>query len=204
MTRPADMTDIAVLRERHPHGVRVRYMTGCRCVPCRAANSRYETERLLARKNGDWNGIVPARRARRHLLTLRRHGIGRYVAAEAAQVNPRRVAEIISGRKKFIRARVERKILSVTIKARGDRTLVDAAPVWALINQLLDEGLSRRELARRLGSRAKVPALQLNPKVVTAKNAARVERLFTVMMLGSGAGRRRKLATRSVPQRRSA
>lgn len=199
--RPTSIPDLAVLAERHPHGVRVRYMTGCRCLLCRAANSRYQTERALAQKNGDWNGIVSANHARRHLRTLSRHGIGRYVVAEAAQMNPRRIAEIVSGKKKNIRARVERQILSVTLDARGDKTLVDATPVWKLIDLLLDEGISRKDLARRLGSRAKVPSLQLNRQIVTAKNAARVERLFTLMMTGSGVGRRRKLHTRPIPQR---
>jgi len=40
------------------------------------ANSRYETERAVARKNGDWNGIVDARAARRHISKLSKAGIG--------------------------------------------------------------------------------------------------------------------------------
>jgi hypothetical protein len=202
--RPDDMTRLEVLGDRHPHGVRVKYMTGCRCVPCRAANSRYETERALARKNGDWNGLVSAGIARRHLLRLSRRGIGRDTVAEASGVSITSICEIKSGRKKNIRLRTHKAIMAVDASARADKTLVGAAPVWALIDRLLKEGLSRKELARRLGSRAKVPALQLNHRVVTAKNAARVERLFSMMMLGVGISRRRKLRTRSIPQKRVA
>jgi hypothetical protein len=201
--RPPDMTDLAVLAERHQHGTRVRYMTGCRCVPCRAANSRYSCARELARKNGDRAGIVCASRARRHLEQLGRHGIGRYVAAEASGLNPRRIAESRSGKKKNIRERTERAILSVTLDARGAKTLVDARPVWVQIERLLGEGLTRRELARRLGSRAKNPALQLSRRAITAQNAMRVERLLSVMRADTFKRyKRRPIRLRPIPQRR--
>ena len=103
--RPSDMTDLAVLRERHPHGTRVRYMTGCKCMLCRAANSRYESDRAVARKNGDWNGIVPATMARCHLLKLSRRGIGRRLIAEACGVSQSTLAAIKARRKTNIQAR---------------------------------------------------------------------------------------------------
>jgi hypothetical protein len=203
--RPSDMTDLAVLAERHPHGTRIRYMTGCRCVPCRAANSRYSSARELARKNGDRAEIVSASRARRHPETLARHGIGRYVAAEACGLNPRRIAEIRSGKKTNIRKRTERAILSVTLDARGANTLVDAQPVWAQIERLLSEGLTQRELARRLGSRSKTPALQLSRRAITARNAMRVERLLSIMRTdGCKRYQRRPMRLRPIPQRRAA
>ena len=37
----------AVLSIDKPHGTRLKYMGGCKCMLCRAANSRYETERKL-------------------------------------------------------------------------------------------------------------------------------------------------------------
>jgi hypothetical protein len=203
--RPADMTDLAVLAERHPHGTRVRYVTGCRCVPCRAANSRYSSARELARKNGDRAGLVSASRAQRHLKALARRGIGRYVAAEASGLNPRRIAEIRSGKKKNIRERTERAILSVTLDARGAKTLVDARPAWAQIERLLGEGLTRTELARRLGSHAKHPALQLSRRAITAQNAMRLERLLSTMRADPCKPcRRRPMNLRPVPQRRAA
>lgn len=52
---------VAELAEQRSHGDRLKYLAGCRCVPCRAANSRYEVARAAARKAGDWNGLVPAR-----------------------------------------------------------------------------------------------------------------------------------------------
>jgi hypothetical protein len=193
------MTSLETLAEKNPHGTRVRYMTGCKCMLCRAANSRYETERALARKNGDWNGVVPAVRARAHLKKLARRGIGRRLISQITDLPHSTLHAIKTGRKTNIRARTERRILTVTEEARGDKTLVMAAPVWAQINRLLREGFTQTELARRLGSRAKVPALQLNGRVVTARNAMRVEKLHATVMAGSGI-RGRQPILRSVAQ----
>jgi len=76
----------AVLSIDKPHGTRLKYMGGCKCMLCRAANSRYEAERGVARKNGDWNGIVDARAARRHILKLSKAGVGYKSVADAASV----------------------------------------------------------------------------------------------------------------------
>jgi len=68
-----------------PCGTRAKYMGArCRCMLCRAANSRYETGRLAARKNGDWNGLVPADRARRHLHLARCPALDRWSSSCAA------------------------------------------------------------------------------------------------------------------------
>lgn len=53
---PSGLAHIVVLAASKPHGVRLRYMAGCRCLKCRMANSNYETMRARARKAGDWNG----------------------------------------------------------------------------------------------------------------------------------------------------
>jgi len=199
--RPADMIALDVLAERHPHGTRVRYIAGgCKCMLCRAANSRYECDRAKARASGDWNGIIPAVRARAHLLLLARHGIGRRLASDISGVSAFILGQIKNGRKRNIRARTERRILAVTKEARAARTLVEAGPVWTQINRLLREGFTKSALARRLGSRAKTPALQLNGHVVTAQNAMRVERLHSLLMAGAGI-RLRQPTLRSIAQR---
>lgn len=201
--RPEDLTAAEVLAERHPHGTRVRYVTGCKCMLCRAANSRYETDRAKARANGDWNGLVPAWMARKHLLRLSSQGIGRDTVAQASGVSVTVICEIKARTKKNIRMRTHKAIMAVDRTARAAKTLVEAAPVWAQINRLLREGFTQTELARRLGSRAKVPALQLNGRVVTAQNAMRVEKLHAMVMAGSGI-RGRQPVLRSIPQRRQA
>lgn len=184
--RPYDMTPLESLAAKHPCGTRVRYMTGCKCMLCRAANSRYETERALARKNGDWNGLVPAYMARKHIIKLSRRGIGRDSVAAASGIGVTAICEIKARKKQNIRMRTHRAIMAVDATAITAKTLVKARPVWAQLNRLLREGFTQRELARRLGSRAKVPALQIRGDVVTAETAMRVERLHAKIMAGAG------------------
>lgn len=168
---------VSELGARRPHGDRLRYMAGCRCVPCRAANSRYETGRSAARKAGDWNGLVSAKRARRHILKLSSLGVGRRAVAEAADVGATIIAAIRSGRKLKIRKRTEQKILSVTPTAVSGGALVPADRALRLINRLIEvEGFTKTEIARRLGY--KTPALQIKPGWITASRAAAIERLY--------------------------
>lgn len=162
------------LAER-PHGTRLRYMGGCRCVPCRAANSRYETERAAARKRGEWAGVVPAAPARAHLLKLSRLGIGYKSVAAAAGVALSVAAKIRSGERVQVRATTLRRILAVDAGARADASTVPAGPTWRRIGQLLEEGYTRGRIARELG--AKRPCLQLGRHRVLASTALRVERL---------------------------
>lgn len=158
-----------------PHGTRLRYLSGCRCVPCRAANSSYESERLAARKRGEWAGIIAADRARAHLLELSRAGIGRTPVAEASGVSRTIIQEIRSGRRRRIRASTERRILAVDSQARADHSYVPAKKTWQLIRELLDEGFTAADLARRLGYSH--PALQFRKTRVLAITAVRVEQL---------------------------
>ena len=172
----------AVLSIDKPHGTRLKYMGGCKCMLCRAANSCYEAERGVARKNGDWNGIVDARAARRHISKLSKAGIGYKSVADAASVAHTVVAEIRAGRKLRIRQRTERSILAVTKTAYAGGALIDADPTWKQIDKPLEEGFTKAELARRLG--LKSPAIQFKHFEVTAKTAARVDRFYRAIMLG--------------------
>lgn len=159
-----------------PHGIRLRYMAGCRCLKCRMANSNYETARARARRAGDWNGVVSAERSRAHILALSKQGVGRSIVASVSGVAKSTVCEVRAGTKLRIRARTERKILAVTKDMRGDAALIPAAQTWRLVRLLQEEGFTKAELARRLGRKS--PALQINSKVVTARTAHEVARLY--------------------------
>jgi len=158
------------------HGDRLRYMAGCRCNACRRANTNYERDRVVARKAGDWNGIVPAAPARAHLAFLSSQGVGRRAVGAATSIADTVLADIIAGRQVNIRARTERLILSVTIADAADRALISAKPTWRLLNRLLRDGYSKAEIARQLGYRT--PALQLNRDRVTVRNAHDVKCLY--------------------------
>jgi hypothetical protein len=60
-----------------PHGTRARYVAAwCRCLLCRAANSRYNCDRDVAKRAGDYRGLVSAQEARDHILALGKKGSG--------------------------------------------------------------------------------------------------------------------------------
>jgi hypothetical protein len=178
--RPTHLRDVVKLAAQKPHGIRLKYLAGCRCLPCRAANSRYECERAKARRNGDWNGLVPADLARRHILRLSKQGVGRRAVAAASDVPASIIAQIRCGRRTQIRKQTLNRILEVTNLAVSDAALVPAVKTWRQINTLLEEGFSKAELARRLGFAS--PALQLGKNRILARSAARVDRLFRLFM----------------------
>lgn len=174
--RPADLRPAAELAAEKPHGVRMRYVGGCRCDACRRANTDYENARAKARKAGDWNGIVSADRARTHLKALSQKGVGRRTVQACTDIADSVLVEIISGRKTHIRARTERLILGVTKAQASDHALVSAGSTKRRIALLLEEGYTQKFLAKRLGYRN--PALQFNAETITVRNAERVKRLY--------------------------
>lgn len=163
--------------KEHPHGTRARYVgLKCRCKECRRANLDYFNQRAAARKRGDFNGLVDAAAAREHIKKLARAGVGYKMVAEAARTSSTIVLEIKQGNRPRIRARTLRGILAVTIDCRGDKALVSGASTWRRIEKLLEEGFTKRDLARALGYKS--PAIQFRRQRVTVRTRARVERLF--------------------------
>ncbi len=162
------------------HGTRSNYRVGCRCLLCRAANSRYESERRAMRQSGEWNCLVPATRARRHILNLSKHNVGRRAISAASDVSATIIFEIKRGRRATIRKSTQDRILAVTRLAVSDAALVPAANTWRQLNTLLAEGFSKAELARRLGLRS--GSLQLGKEKVLARNAVRVDRFYRLLM----------------------
>lgn len=158
-----------------PHGMRARYAAGCRCEECRKANSAYENARQKARRQGGWNGLVDAAKARAHLRKLSRIGVGKNAVAAASDVARVILQDVRAGRRTKIRASTERRILAVTSAMASDRALVSAARTWRLLDELVDEGFTKTQLAAKLGYSR--PALQIGRRQVTVRNAARVERL---------------------------
>lgn len=170
------MRSAAELGATKPHGVRIRYMAGCRCQACRKANSSYESERQKARRAGDWNGIVSAAEARAHMLKLRREGVGRRAVQACTDISDTVLQEIASGKKAQIRARTARLIMRVTKKQAADHALISARRSHRLIGLLLEEMYTEEFIAGRLGY--KTGRLQFNAEKITVVNAARIERLY--------------------------
>jgi hypothetical protein len=176
MPRPKDLPSIEILASKKPHGDRVRYMGGCRCVPCRAANSRYECRRAELRRCGLANGIVSARRTRQRLITLGRQGIGYKTVARAAGVSRTVVAKIRFGQRTQIRAMTEKRILDLGANLIPASRLEDARPAWRKIHWLIENGFTKAEIARRLGKTT--PALQIRDDIITHRTAQAIDALW--------------------------
>jgi hypothetical protein len=145
-----------------PHGSHLRKDSGKVCSKCR--------QRLV------WNGLVPANAARHHLRMLSKHGVGYKTVADAAGLANSVVGAIMRGKKKCIRAKTERAILEVDEGAMADHGLVDAGPVWEMIDRMVRKhGFTRTEIARRLGYKGH--GLQFGKRRVLAKTAFKVQRL---------------------------
>lgn len=175
--RPADLPPA----ERWPHGVRARYTSGCRCDPCRAANTAYQATRARAKVYGRTNRLVPIAPVLRHLRALRRAGLGRRTIAEASKVAESVIGRILDGTKPHVRETTAKRLLAVTRDAIADAALVPAAGTWQKLHALFEEGYTREDIARRLGSKGKRAHLQIGTERVQAATAARVERLHRAL-----------------------
>lgn len=235
--RPSELPQAA----QFTHGTRSRYVTGCRCDECRAANTRAYHDRQARAKAAAaelaaprreklapqvwtapdgtqqtrlyqracagvhskpcpkgshlrkdstgtvcsscrerlvWNGLVGTTKVLRHLARLSAHGVGYKSVAAAADVGHTTLCDILRGRKNKIRFQSERSVLAVTAEAIADHGIVDAGETWRLLNDLLARGLSKSEIARRLGTK---PALQVNRQRVLARTAYAVARLHRIV-----------------------
>lgn len=154
-----------------PHGTRGRYRQGCRCMPCRAASA---ADRQARRSAQAWP-IVEADAAREYLLTLQRRGIGAPQAAKLAGVSEHEIRAIRSGERRRIRRTTADRVLAVRpVLAFGQR--VPSWPTRRLLQVLLREGYTRRELAQRLGLN-RLP-LSRHDEHTTVETALRVQAFY--------------------------
>ena len=177
--------------DRFEHGTRSRYVKGCRCTPCRTANTAYANARFRELKLGraGRGDLVDATPARLHLVKLSRAGVGRRAAARAAGVAISVVFDVRSGAKEKIRRTTAEKILAITTDAKLGAALVDAKRTLKRLEQLQKLGLSKSAIARRLGSKGKQPALQIAGPYVTKRNALAVIELLDQVKAGIAAAR---------------
>jgi DeoR/GlpR family transcriptional regulator of sugar metabolism len=157
------------------HGTNACYGSGCRCDKCKQGHAAYVRRLRRSRLH-----TVSAQTARRHIKKLSRRGVGRRAVAAAADLNEHTVFEIRRGTRKRIHGKTEQRILSTTTEAIEDNALIDSRKTKYLLAHLLkpEVGFTKKELARRLGSRAKVPMLQLVHPRVRARNAMKVEKFY--------------------------
>lgn len=83
----------------HPHGNPNRYRHGgCRCTPCRDANTRHMTRYRMRVSSGSHQPDVDADPVRQHVQRLRDSGLGTARVAELAGVGHETVRALLAGR----------------------------------------------------------------------------------------------------------
>lgn len=141
-------------RAAHEHGTYAAYtLDQCRCLPCTAANSQYETTRTRDRAYGR-TAYVDAGPAVTHLRELAAAGLGWKRAARAAGVplsTARRLTQVpADGPAPRARAATVAALLSVptpTLDTLGGATLVEATGTRRRLQALLALGWSVRRLS---------------------------------------------------------
>lgn len=165
-------TPSPLIKAMRDHGTRARYLRGCKCIKCRAANSAYA--RLQQSRHGT-DSLVSPIPAREHLHRLRKSGVGYRAVATTADLGYATLSKILMSRKS-IRTSTERKVLAVTEDALSDGAFVSSIATRIWIAELLEEGFTKRRLARELGGRRN---LQIgNGAHVRAVNQMKVEKLY--------------------------
>jgi len=170
---------------------RVRICPGTGGAPCIAGGTWLRAGRPVCLRCADraavWNGLVDAGPVRAHLRRLGRQGVGPVSVAAACDVGKTVLTEILWGGKKLVRRRTADRVLAVTADAAADGGRIDARPTWKLIDELLEAGLTKMEIARRLGQSG--PGLQLGPEKVLARTALAIRRLHARVMAESDGNR---------------
>ena len=166
------------------HGSRGLYVAGCRCEKCTAANRCYNATRTRAIIRGDKRGLVSTERVVAHLRALGDRNIGLRSVSQVTDITRNTLRQYLDGSRSQIRQHREAKILAVDSSAIADHSLVSAKKTWKLLDELIRDGYTRQQLAVWLGSKAKVPSLQLHRDRITAATALRVERLYTAIRAG--------------------
>lgn len=167
--------------EAKPHGVRARYVGGCRCMLCRAANSRYSSTRQAARDAGDRRELVSANEAVAYIRFLGGKGVGYKSVAAAAGLSPTTLQKILKGERTKIRRDAAKRILAVDQSAVADHALIDSRPTWKILDELISLGYTKRWLAQKLRAGH---SIQFNRQRITAKSASKVERLYRLIEAG--------------------
>jgi transcriptional regulator with XRE-family HTH domain len=171
-----------------PHGTYARYkLDGCRCYPCAAAASTYNTQRERAIAYGRWTPYVDAAPVREHIRTLQGCGVGLRTIAAAAGVDRKRLQAILNGRpgrgtppQPKVRPATAAAILAVepALDLLPAKTVIDGGGTRRRLQALVTLGWSQAKLADRLGWTPTNLGTLLRGDRTTAATARKVRALY--------------------------
>ena len=143
-----------------------------------ASRSHSGLQQRLKSDSG-WNGIVPAKHARAHLLALSKNGVTRDAICAATNISTSCLTEIRTGEKENIRATTERLILAVTPDIAPDHSCIPAQATCNQIDQLVEAGYSRHRIAMEFGG--SIVDIKRQDKIAV-HNARRIQEIHSRLM----------------------
>jgi hypothetical protein len=154
---------------------------GCRCRDCTTAAVIYEKQRQRRVARGE-RPYQDNTEAREHLLWLSANNVGSRAVSRQTGIGRTAIERIRRGEITRSRPETIEKIMSVGTHKRAGGALVDAAPTWRLIDDMLRYGFTKTYIAARLGSTAKRPALQIKREMVEQSTADAVAELHAELV----------------------
>lgn len=152
---------------------------GCRCEPCRKANSEYERQRARRVEPA----YVAAGMTRAHVRDLMAQGVGLKTIAKQSGVSHGALSKLIYGDprrgtkpSKRIRPTTRDRIMAVAPSHAADGARVDATRTWQHIDTLLAAGWTKTAIGRAIGQAG--PGLQLSHDQVQARHARTIAGLL--------------------------
>lgn len=130
------------------HGTRAHYQTGCRCLPCCAANAAYAQQQRKAHAPG----FVDAGPAAAHLAYLRARGMGVERIAMVSGVSERTIWHLATGTQTTVRRDTAEALLEVPVSPSLG-ALVDSVKAWRLVRLLRKEGYTDQTIAAAAGQK---------------------------------------------------
>lgn len=124
-------------------------------------------------------GQIPAEPVRKHLAKLSRQGVGYKSVSAASDVGETLLMRVMHG-KTTIRADLAHRVLQVDKTAASDRSVISAKATWKMIDELVENGMTKTEIAAQLGYKGR--ALQMRKDRVLAKTEHRVKKLYNSIM----------------------
>lgn len=194
VTTSTDRPEVSCSHQRqHEHGTRDAYVAdACRCVPCTAANSRWNNQRRRAIAMNRWKPYVDGAAVHEHLLLLRKAGIGidRIVGRSGvSRSTVQRMLAVTSdptAGARRIRPDLAERLMAVDAGDAGLDVLVDADPTRRRFTDLTNAGHGVRDIARRLGrDPGSVSRSVRTAAAVTVRTAIAIEQLhYELVVLG--------------------
>jgi lambda repressor-like predicted transcriptional regulator len=134
------------------HGSRARYVAGCHCDLCRAANRAYLNDYKVARKV-EGRQTVPSYGVVAHLAALRASGVELTAIARMSGCSPHHLRAVGRGEVPRVTRRLHDGVMSIQPGDYSENARVPVAEALKLVAEIRAAGIQTKTIARALGYR---------------------------------------------------